>query len=107
MVYLGYNFDTGKIKNIEKEPNCVQESLSNERLDKAKKFLKSVGDFIARQLDLFRDTSALSKDTVAISIMENFTGRDGFPATEEKQSLHTDYPVDPSKLLFFRICCCA
>jgi hypothetical protein len=105
---MGYNFNTGTIKNIEKEPNCVQDSLSKERLNKAKEFLKSVENFIATQLDLFRATSALSKDTVAISsIMENFTGRDGFPATEEKQSLHTDYPVDPSKLLFFRICCCA
>ena len=74
MVYLGYNFDTGKIKNIGKEPNCVQDSLSNdERLNKAKEFLKSVENFIATQLDLFCATSALSEDTVAISIMENFT----------------------------------
>ena len=97
MVYLGYNFDTGKIKNIKKKPNCVQESLSIERLDKAKDFLKSVGNFIATKLDLFRATSALSKDTVAISIMENFTGQDGFSTTEEKQSFHTDYPVDPGQ----------
>jgi hypothetical protein len=82
MVYLGYNFNSGKIKNIEKEPNCVQDSLSIERLNKAKEFLKSVENFIATQLDLFRATSALSKDTVAISIMENFTGQNGFPATE-------------------------
>ena len=101
MVYMGYNFNTGTIKNIEKEPNCVQDSLSKERLNKAKEFLKSVENFIATQLDLFRATSALSKDTVAISIMENFTGQNGFPATEEKQGLHTDYPVDPSNKYFF------
>ena len=53
MVYLGYNFNTGKIKNIKKEQNCVQDSLSNERLNKAKEFLKSVENFIATQLDLF------------------------------------------------------
>ncbi len=37
-VYLGYDFDIGKIKNIQKKPICVKESLSNERLDKAKVF---------------------------------------------------------------------
>lgn len=96
MVYLGYDFDIGKIKNIQKKPICVKESLSNERLDKAKDFLKSVGNFIASKLDLFRKKSFLSKDAVAITIMENFTGQDGFPATEENQSFHTDYTVDPS-----------
>ena len=60
-------------------------------------FLKSVGNFIVTKLDLFRKGSFLLKDAVAITIMENFTGQDGFPATEENQSFHTDYPVDPSK----------
>ena len=98
MVYLGYDFDIGKIKkNIQKKPICVKESLSNERLDKAKGFLKSVGNFIASKLDLFRKGSFLSKDTVAITIMESFTGQDdGYPATEENHSFHTDYTVDPS-----------
>ena len=36
---MGYDFDTGKIKNLlHKKPKCVKESLSNERLDKAKDF---------------------------------------------------------------------
>jgi hypothetical protein len=96
MVYLGYNFDTGKIKKLFNEPECVQLSLSDERLEKAKEFLKSVSDFIGRKLGLFRETSSLSKETVGISIMENFVGEDGFPSIEEKQCLHTDYPVDPS-----------
>jgi hypothetical protein len=73
-----------------------RDSLSNLRLNKAKEFLKSLENFIATQLDLFRATLALSKDTVTISIVENFTGQNGLPATEEKQGLHTDYPVDPS-----------
>ena len=45
-------------------------------------FLKSVKNFIASKLELFRKGSFLSKDAVAITIMENFTGQDGFPATE-------------------------
>ena len=97
MVYMGYDFDTGKIQNLRNKPKCVKESLSKERLNKAKDFLKSVGNFIATKLELFRKKSFLSKDAVAITIMENFTGQDGFPATEENQSFHTDYPVDPSK----------
>ena len=59
MVYLGYDFDIGKIKNIQKKPICVKELLSNERLEKAKDFLKSVGNFIATKLDLFRKGSFL------------------------------------------------
>ena len=55
MVYMGYDFDTGKIKNLRNKPKCVKESLSKEeRLDKAKDFLKSVGNFIASKLELFR-----------------------------------------------------
>jgi len=96
MVYLGYNFDTGKIKKLKNELECVQVSLCDERLENAKEFLKSVSDFIGRKLGLFRKASSLSKETVGISIMENFTGEDGFPDIEEKQCLHTDYPVDPS-----------
>ena len=38
MVYMGYDFDTGKIKNLHKKPKCEKESLSNERWDKAKDF---------------------------------------------------------------------
>ena len=45
MVYMGYNFNTGTIKNIEKEPNCVQDSLSKERLNKAKRVLEICGEF--------------------------------------------------------------
>ena len=58
---------------------------------------QSEGFFEIRwEIELFRKGSFLSKDAVAITIMENFTGQDGFPATEENQSFHTDYPVDPS-----------
>ena len=98
MVYLGYDFNPGKIINISMEgTQSVQQSLSPERLTEAKNFLESVRDFIANKLKLFGKHSKLSKDTVGISIMENFTGKSGCPQTEEKQAFHTDYPLSPSK----------
>ena len=48
MVYLGYDFDFGKINDIpNEEPNSVRESLSPKRIKLAKNFLESVRDFIA------------------------------------------------------------
>ena len=89
---MGNDFDTGKIKNLRNKPKCVKESLSKDRA-----LGQSEGFFEIRwEIELFRKGSFLSKDAVAITIMENFTGQDGFPATEENQSFHTDYPVDPS-----------
>jgi len=39
MVYLGYDFDPGKIKDIpNEEPHSVQESLSPQRMLLAKSF---------------------------------------------------------------------
>ena len=32
--------------------------------------------------------------TVAISVMENFTGQKGYPASEKKQAWHTDYGAE-------------
>ena len=56
-------------------------------------------EFVAYKLKLFEKQSKLklSKDTVGISLMENYTGKLGYPATEEKQAFHTDYPPSPSK----------
>ena len=98
MVYLGYDFDPGQIKDIpNEEPPSVQESLSPQRMLLAKTFLDSVKEFIANKLNLFVKQSKLSKDTVGTSVMENYTGKLGYPATEEKQAFHTDYPPSPSK----------
>ena len=44
----------------------------------AKNFLEeAVRDFFAIELNLFGKQSKLSKDTVSISVMENFTGKFG------------------------------
>ena len=98
MVYLGYDFDPGQMKDIpNEEAPSVQESLSPQRMLLAKTFLESVKELIAIKLKLFDKQSKLSKDTVGTSLMENYTGKLGYPATEEKQAFHTDYPPSPSK----------
>jgi hypothetical protein len=97
MVYLGYDFDPGTLQDISNEAESVQASLSLDRLTKAKDFLQSVKNFIAIKLDLFRKKSELSTNTVGISIMDNYTGEQGFSTTEEKQAFHSDYPPSPSK----------
>jgi len=98
MVYLGYDFDFGKINDIpNEEPTSVRESLSVKQIKLAKNFLESVRDFIAIEVSLFEKHSKLSKNAVGISIMENFTGKLGYPATEEKQAFHMDYPPGPGK----------
>ena len=75
-------------------PILVKESLSPQRLEVAMAFLKDAGAFISSELNLFRSESALSETAVGISIMENYTGREGFPETEEPQAWHTDYGSD-------------
>jgi len=97
MVYLGYDFNPGELRDLTKEASSVQQSLSAQRLTNAKTFLRLVADFIADNLKLCREGSELSKSTVGISVMENFTGKPGFPTTEEKQAFHSDYPPSPSK----------
>ena len=90
MMYLGYDF-TDPIPDKENLPSEVQCSLSIASLDKAKEFLISAKEFIAKELDLFSPPSKLKSDKVAMSILENYTGNDGYPSTEEKQAWHTDY----------------
>ena len=93
MVYLGYDFSI-PITNDDL-PKIVQESLSAQRLDVAMRFLKDASNFIAEEVDVFGLTgSKLSESTIGISVMENYTGRDGFPVTEEPQAWHTDYGAD-------------
>jgi hypothetical protein len=89
-VYLGYDFSLPIIEGIYALSILVKESLSKQRLEVAKAFLKDVGAFIASALNLFRTESCLSETAVGISIMENYTGREGFPETEESQAWHTD-----------------
>ena len=94
MVYLGYDFSLPVVDEIDALPISVKESLSEGSLEVAKAFLKDVGAFIASALNLFRAESCLSETAVGISIMENYTGREGFPETEESQAWHTDYGSD-------------
>jgi hypothetical protein len=77
MVYLGYDFSFPT--TIEDLPEHIQNSLSTKRLDVAMSFLKDASNFIAEEVDLFGLTgSELSEKTVGLSVMENYTGRDGF-----------------------------
>ena len=94
MVYLGYNFSLPIIDGMDSLPICIKESLSTQRLAVAMDFLKDVEALIATEFNLFRRESFLSETTVGISIMENYTGREGFPESEESQAWHTDYGSD-------------
>ena len=94
MVYLGYDFSLPIIEGIDTLPILVKESLSKKSLEVAKAFLKDVGAFISSALNLFRAESCLSETAVGISIMENYTGQEGFPETEESQAWHSDYGSD-------------
>jgi hypothetical protein len=94
MVYLGYNFSRPIIDKMDDLSILVKESLSMQRLTVAMAFLKDVEALIAREFDLFRTESHLSETTVGISIMENYTGQEGFPEIEESQAWHTDYGSD-------------
>ena len=82
MVYLGYEFSLPIIEGIDTLPILVKESLSKKRA------------FISSALNLFRAESCLSETAVGISIMENYTGQEGFPETEESQAWHSDYGSD-------------
>jgi hypothetical protein len=94
MVYLGYDFSVPIIEGIDALSILVKESLSKQRLEVAMAFLKDVGALIASEFNLFRIKSNLSETAVGISIMENYTGREGFSETEESQAWHTDYGSD-------------
>jgi len=54
MVYLGFDFSLPIIEGIDALSILVKESLSKQRLEVAKVFLKDVGAFIASALNLFR-----------------------------------------------------
>ena len=94
MVYFGYDFSFPIMKDdFDSLHSSIKESLTEDRLNAARKFLESVRDNIARVYLLFRDDSMLKRETVAISIMENFTGKPGFPTDELSQAWHSDYSV--------------
>jgi len=90
MMYLGYNFNA-VIPNKNILSTTDQESLSFERMERAKDFLIAVKQFIGKELDFFKAPSQLKSETVAISILENYTGKSGYPRKEEKQAWHSDY----------------
>ena len=90
MMYLGYNFDA-IIPNKSNLSISDQDSLSVERMDRAKEFLAAVKEFIACELDFFTSTSQLKPETVAISILENYTGKPNYPQSEHNQAWHCDY----------------
>jgi hypothetical protein len=93
MMYLGYDF-SAVIPNKSKLPKDIQLSLSAVRMDRAKVFLAAAKDCIAKNLDLFTAPSKLKSDKVGISILENYTGKPGYPKSEEKQSWHSDYGAE-------------
>ncbi len=86
-LYLGYDFSV-PIPNKKKLPRDVQSSLSVESMKIAEEFILSVKDFIGKKLELFKEES------IAVSIMENFTGQKGYPASEENQAWHSDYGAE-------------
>ena len=90
MMYLGYNFNA-IIPNLSNLSTSVQESLSVESMHRAKEFLAAVKQFIACELDFFTSTSQLKPETVAISILENYTGKRNYPESEQNQAWHCDY----------------
>jgi hypothetical protein len=89
-MYLGYNFDA-IIPNKSNLSIVDQDSFSVERMDRAKEFLAAVKQFIACELDFFSSTSQLKPETVAISILENYTGKPNYPESEQNQAWHCDY----------------
>ena len=94
MMYLGYDF-SAPIQNKKKLPRDVQSSLSVESMKIAEEFILAVKDFIGnKKLELFKEPTSLKPESVAVSIMENFTGQKGFPASEENQAWHSDYGAE-------------
>jgi hypothetical protein len=85
MCYLGYNFQFPRFPHsLEKS---IQESLTKERLDEARIFLRHAQDDIANQLNIFCDNSMLSTKTTGVSIMFNI-------GDDEKQDTHSDYSAE-------------
>ena len=72
MMYLGYDF-SAPIPNEKKLPRDVQSSLSVESMKIAEEFILLVKDFIGKKLELFKEPTSLKPESVAVSIMENFT----------------------------------
>jgi hypothetical protein len=93
MMYLGYDF-SAPIPNKKKLPRDVQSSLSVESMKIAEEFILAVKDFIGSKLELFKEPTSLKPKSVAVSIMENFTGQKGYPASEENQAWHSDYGAE-------------
>lgn len=93
MMYLGYDF-SAPIPNKKKLPRDVQSSLSVESMKIAEEFILAVKDFIGKKLELFKEPTSLKPKSVAVSIMENFTGQKGYPASEENQAWHSDYGAE-------------
>ena len=58
---------------------------------KAKEFLTAAKEYIAKQLDFFTPPSKLKPETVAVSILENYTGQPSYPLLENNQAWHSDY----------------
>ena len=92
-MYLGYFF-SAPIPNKKKLPRDVQSSLSVESMKIAEEFILAVKDFIGSKLELFKEPTSLKPKSVAVSIMENFTGQKGYPASEENQAWHSDYGAE-------------
>ena len=90
-MYLGYDFSAPIIPKRHLLPRKVQSSLSVQRMKIAEEFIIAVKTFMGSQLELFKEPTDLKPETVAVSIMENFTGQKGYPASEEKQAWHSDY----------------
>ena len=92
-MYLGYDFNA-VLQNKQLLSTTDQESLSVERLNRAKEFLTAAKECIARELDFFTPPSKLKPETVAISILENYTGQPNYPRSEQNQAWHSDYGAE-------------
>ena len=89
-MYLGYDFNA-VIPNIQLLSSADQESLSVHSMTRAKVFLTAAKEYIAEQLDFFTPPSKLKTETVAVSILENYTGQPSYPLLEQNQAWHSDY----------------
>ena len=98
MMYLGYDF-SAPIPNKKRWPKDVQSSLSVQSMKIAEKFILAVKEFMGKQLELFKKPTSLKPESVAVSIMENFTGQKGYPASEENQAWHSDYGAQGLQLV--------
>ena len=62
-------------------------------MKKAKEFILAVKDFMVSKLDLFKKPTYLKPKTVAVSIMENFTGQKGYRRKNKLGIVITDPKV--------------